>query len=130
LHDPRDWVRIEIASALERKIRVIPVIIDKGLPPKVSELPSDLQALASLQRFRLQNDRFDQDFAPLAAVLRGALGLNEVSAATQHNVNQAVDSIERKVRSLIEGKPRGFWALLLTLAGIAAVLVGMVLMAE
>jgi hypothetical protein len=134
LHDPRDWVRIEIASALERKIRVIPVIIDKGLLPKVSELPSDLQPLASRQEFRLQNDRFDQDFAGLADELRGALAPDEVGAATRGNplvVKQAVESIERKVRRLIEGRHRrGFWALVATLAAIAAVLVAVVLMAE
>src|SRR6185436_9039930 len=44
LDDPKDWVRLEIARALARDIRVIPVLISTQMP-KGSELPADLVPL-------------------------------------------------------------------------------------
>ena len=39
LHQPDDFVTIEIAAALTRNIRVIPVLVDGARMPKASELP-------------------------------------------------------------------------------------------
>ena len=41
-----DFVRIEIAEGLRRKVRVIPVLIDGAKPPPEGRLPDDLKALA------------------------------------------------------------------------------------
>src|SRR4051812_25088131 len=46
LKDPQDWVRIEIASALKRGIRVIPVLVERAAMPSGEDLPEDLQAFA------------------------------------------------------------------------------------
>src|SRR4029077_4087142 len=45
LDNPNDFVRMEIATALERGIRVIPVLVDGALMPRSSDLPDDLKAL-------------------------------------------------------------------------------------
>jgi tetratricopeptide (TPR) repeat protein len=47
LDDPGDFVRLEIETALTRKIRVIPILVDGAKMPRANELPS---ALASLIR--------------------------------------------------------------------------------
>ena len=39
LHQPEDFVAIEIAAALARDIRVIPILVDGARMPKESELP-------------------------------------------------------------------------------------------
>ena len=39
IDDPDDFVAIEIAAALTRDIRVIPVLVDGARVPKASELP-------------------------------------------------------------------------------------------
>jgi hypothetical protein len=44
-----DWVRREIARALERDILVIPVLFKGATPPREQDLPPDLQALAGRQ---------------------------------------------------------------------------------
>src|SRR5260370_42709949 len=42
LDKPDDFVRLEIATALKRNIRVIPVMVDGAIMPRLSDLPDDL----------------------------------------------------------------------------------------
>ena len=49
LGNPDDFVTIEIATALARNIRVIPVLVDGARMPKTGELPDPLKALARRQ---------------------------------------------------------------------------------
>jgi hypothetical protein len=46
IDDPADFVRLEIAIALQRGIPVIPVLIDDTPMPQVENLPADLKGLA------------------------------------------------------------------------------------
>jgi TIR domain len=46
INDPSDFVRLEIATALERGIPVIPVLVDDTPMPQVADLPEDLRGLA------------------------------------------------------------------------------------
>lgn len=46
IDDPADFVRLEISSALERRIPVIPVLVNKTQMPTASELPTELQPIA------------------------------------------------------------------------------------
>ena len=46
INDPTDFVRLEIAQALQRGIPVIPVLLDNTIMPKVESLPEDLRGLA------------------------------------------------------------------------------------
>src|ERR1700754_4553426 len=49
LDNPEDYVRLEIAIALKRNIRVIPVLLDDAPMPKSNELPDELKPLARRQ---------------------------------------------------------------------------------
>jgi hypothetical protein len=44
--DPEDWVRREIATALKRDIRVVPVLVQGVQMPDRDELPEDMKGLA------------------------------------------------------------------------------------
>jgi hypothetical protein len=46
IDDPQDFVRIEIESALERNLTVIPVLVDRGAMPGQADLPPSLAPLA------------------------------------------------------------------------------------
>jgi TIR domain len=46
LEDPKDFVRIEVESALQRGIPVIPVLIEPARIPQEEELPETLRGLA------------------------------------------------------------------------------------
>jgi hypothetical protein len=49
IDDPADYVRREIKEALDRSIRVIPVLLDGAPPLTASDLPADLSTLPILQ---------------------------------------------------------------------------------
>jgi uncharacterized RDD family membrane protein YckC len=61
LEDPRDYVHMEIAKALERKIRVIPILVSGAQPPEPEELPDRLTALTDRQAFELSDSRMRAD---------------------------------------------------------------------
>ncbi|MCA9882278.1 MAG: toll/interleukin-1 receptor domain-containing protein [Anaerolineae bacterium] len=45
LHDPKDFVRIEIESALKRKILVIPILVRGASMPSAEDLPESMHDL-------------------------------------------------------------------------------------
>ncbi len=55
LDNPDDQLRIEIATAIERKIAVVPILVHDATLPEASELPEDLGPLAKLQPLRVQS---------------------------------------------------------------------------
>src|SRR5271156_1394199 len=59
LDDPSDPVRIEIEAALNRKVRVIPVLVDGASMPAAVALPESLKVLARLQPIELSSGRLD-----------------------------------------------------------------------
>ena len=120
LDDADDWVRVEIASALARGIKVVPVIIDDGVIPKPSDLPSDLKSLPEFQAFRVRNNQFERDSAALADKLREALGQTNAPTA---NEERLIKSIVQKYRSLITERPR-FWKALGILGVIFLMMLG------
>ena len=72
LDDPSDFLRIEVSSALERGIRVIPVLVGGATMPSQDELPDDLKALARRQAHEFSEKRWDYDIQQLVAVLERA----------------------------------------------------------
>jgi hypothetical protein len=61
IDDPNDFVRIEIEAALQRNVRVIPVLVDGAAMPKASELPESLKGLARRQGTEVSPARFEAD---------------------------------------------------------------------
>jgi hypothetical protein len=74
LHQPDDFVAIEIAAALARDIRVIPVLVDGASIPKASELPDSLKPLVRRQTIELRQVHFGRDAEALIERVREALG--------------------------------------------------------
>jgi hypothetical protein len=69
LENPEDFVRVEIATALKRKVRVIPVLVDGASMPRASELPDDLKLLTRLNALEVSHNRFNADFRRLEVTL-------------------------------------------------------------
>jgi hypothetical protein len=65
LEDPADFVRLEIAAALKRNIRVIPVLLRGAAMPSIEELPPDLASLTRRQAIELSDANFDHDIERL-----------------------------------------------------------------
>ena len=69
-----DYVRLEVATALGRKIRVIPILIQGASMPKPKELPDDLAPLARLNAIPLSDDaRWERDVEDLMKTLEKLL---------------------------------------------------------
>jgi hypothetical protein len=61
LENPEDFVRLEIAAALERGIRVIPVLVQGASMPQSLALPENLRPLARRNAIELSHSRFSTD---------------------------------------------------------------------
>jgi formylglycine-generating enzyme required for sulfatase activity len=57
IDDPRDFVRIELEAALERKLPVVPILIDRVRMPGEADLPPSLAALAYRHALDLDQGR-------------------------------------------------------------------------
>lgn len=55
LDDPGDLVRVEIETALERRVAVVPVLIDQTRMPAAGQLPGSISALAYRNAVRLDS---------------------------------------------------------------------------
>jgi hypothetical protein len=69
LDDPADFVRIELQTALQRDIRVVPVLIHDVAMPKADDLPDGLQRLTHKQALGLSNTRWKYDLGKLIEAL-------------------------------------------------------------
>ena len=70
IDDPADWVRLEIAIALERDTLVVPVLVEDAKMPAEPELPDPLRELARHHAIELSDRRFEADVEELIKVLR------------------------------------------------------------
>src|SRR5262245_27480836 len=80
--NPDDFVTIEIAAALARNIRVIPVLVDSARTPKADKLPDSIKPLVRRNAVEIRNTQFGRDADALANKVREAL--QGVQAPTGH----------------------------------------------
>jgi hypothetical protein len=83
LENPNDFVRMELASALQRDIPVVPVLVRGAKMPHPDQLPDDLKELAYRNALELTHARWKSDVQVLIQALRPHLDApgEEVSAA-------------------------------------------------
>src|SRR5262249_57652612 len=61
LDAPDDWVRVEIAAALQRNIPVIPILLEGTQVPKRDQLPDDMRELAVRSGLAVHHASFHSD---------------------------------------------------------------------
>ncbi|MBI1276569.1 MAG: TIR domain-containing protein [Anaerolineaceae bacterium] len=104
LHDPTDFVRIEVETALKRKdVLVIPVLVNNAVMPSVEALPPALKDLAFRNSVVVRND---PDFNP--------------------DINHLITAIEKKVKGQ-SGRTPIIIGALVALAIVAALVIFLVL---
>ncbi len=74
LDDPRDSVRREITVALQRQMRVFPVLVGGARMPAEEELPAELQSLCRRHAIELTEQDWDEDVRKLVKGLEAVLG--------------------------------------------------------
>jgi len=65
LDDPGDFVRVEIQTALERRIRTVPVLVERASMPLEQQLPEPLRPLVCRQAIELTDTRWASDVGAL-----------------------------------------------------------------
>ena len=75
LDNPRDWVRMEVSTALTNtQTRVIPVLVRGASMPGDNELPTDLKELSWRNAIELSDSRFQHDANRLIEVIERITG--------------------------------------------------------
>lgn len=86
LQDPNDFVRLEIREALNRKIPVIPILVDGATMPSSADLPEDIETLTRRQAFEIRHTKFDADVNLLVDRLKKMLRKNDVSSTAKQRL--------------------------------------------
>jgi TIR domain len=73
IDDPADIHRLEIEAALDRKVLVIPALVQGARMPTEEELPDGLDPLVRRHAVELSEQRWDYDVSRLIGVLERAL---------------------------------------------------------
>lgn len=73
LDNPHDFVRLEIGKALQRGIRVIPVLVAGATLPQAEQLPENLRPLCDRQAVEIRDAHFHSDAQQLIEVLHKAV---------------------------------------------------------
>jgi TPR repeat protein len=115
LDNKNDFVRMEIVAALQRKIRVIPVLVDGAQMPQKQDLPKALARLARRHAIELSETRFHADVNRLieaieksfAVVEKKSEDLPEPRLNTGDTVDWNLHEDQRSVRLLQIGADLG-----------------------
>lgn len=112
INDPDDLVRIEIATAIERNIQVIPVLFDNIPMPTSADLPDNLRSLPRRQFVEIETTRFEADVKKLADAIGELMGeqpilpKKEVPVNTgggQQNQNTGNQHIKKPEENVFQG---------------------------
>ena len=85
LDNPEDFVRLEISTALKRKIRVIPLLVHGATMPYATDLPDDLKLLSRRNALTI-GTRFHPDVDYLITVLDKVLNTKDVSSPAKSKI--------------------------------------------
>jgi hypothetical protein len=85
LDNPEDYVRLEIETALTRKIRVIPILVDEARIPRANELPATLAPLVRRNAVEINPITFDTK--RLIATVQKTLAELKVSDTTTRSAS-------------------------------------------
>ena len=92
LENPDDFVRVEIATALQRNIRVIPVLVQGASMPSADEVPEDLAPLTRRNAFELHDSSWGDDVGRLISALERVL---------EHRKAKAYSSVPDETKLLV-----------------------------
>jgi hypothetical protein len=87
IDNPEDYLRKEIALALQLNKVVIPLLVQGALMPTATEPPDELKPLATTQAHAMTDNRWDYDFAELMKVLNKHLRPGPQATSPQASVS-------------------------------------------
>lgn len=82
LDDPNDFIRLETGAALQRGIRVVPVLVEGAVMPLADELPAELKPLTRRQAIEVSHKQWEASTGELIRTLEGILANKGTDGAT------------------------------------------------
>ena len=107
LDDPEDYVAIEIAAALARDIRVIPVMVDGARVPKADKLPDAIKPLVRRNAVEVRNSQFRRDAEALIERVREALGADALVTKGREGLSDKAAALVKKGREALADTASG-----------------------
>ena len=108
LEDPRDFVRIEIESALTRQIPVIPILVRGASVPSSEQLPQSLQELPYQQGLSVRSGPdFHNDMSRLIEQLRVQIKEKREHSPVPDAYHKTSDVSARTTETRFEVEPPG-----------------------
>jgi hypothetical protein len=95
LDNPNDFLRIEIATALQRDIPVIPLLLDGAKMPKADQLPQDLEELSVRNGLDVRHGSFRIDMDKLIGALKGAQASHQTATRPSDPISPAPSQDDR-----------------------------------
>jgi hypothetical protein len=109
LDDPADYVRREIAHALNSGMRVVPLLVGRAVMPAEARLPPDLAPLARLNALEIGDARFEQDMAALIALIEEEHAATSAAAPARAARGRAVWRMGGIAAMLTAAAGAAFW---------------------
>ena len=103
LMQPHDYVRLEVATALERHLRMFPVLVDGAKMPGEESLPAELQELARINAIELTVTDYDHLVERLIGALESTLGPRFGRDLPDETAAQ-VETLVRRAEAAIAGE--------------------------
>jgi TIR domain-containing protein len=102
LDDPNDFVRLEIVTALENGITVIPTLVDDGRMPKRDEVPAEMVEFTKRHYLELRPESWHRDIDKLVDVLERIVGPRKKQVA----VSSSAESDRNVSRTQVPAEPK------------------------
>jgi TIR domain len=123
LDNPDDYVRLEIETALKRKIRLIPILVDDARMPHSNQLPETLASLTRRNAVEINPATFDTK--RLITAVQKTLAEEQAQQRAEEQVRREAEEHARRRT----GRPLSVlvWSWLLVIGFVAAAVIGYVL---
>jgi len=86
LNNPNDFVRLEVKTALDRNILVIPTLVHGADMPRQQDLPPDLEKLTRRNALEISTSRFHDDMTRLIKELDDISGVPDANNPRRGNL--------------------------------------------
>ncbi|SRR6266403_497654 len=111
LDNPDDFVRLEIATAIELDVSIVPVLVHSAMMPKPRDLPNAISGLSRLNAIELSDLRWRHDVDQLIRSLERLLGeryefkRNVVQETRRRKeIDEERRAVEERLRKLAESR--------------------------
>jgi hypothetical protein len=96
LDNPDDFVRFEVQAALQRGVRVIPVLVDGARPLRQQDLPAELHKLPRLNAHTLSYTRYKYDTDQLVDLIQRVLAAVSERGEAERKAREDADRQARE----------------------------------